>query len=40
MKLTMPRFNFGEMMEDRVIKAIVVIMLAILLLGPILIINF
>ncbi len=40
MKLTMPHFDFGEMMEDKVLVAIVVIMLAILVLAPILIMYF
>ncbi len=38
MKLTMPHIKIAEMMEDKVIVAIVLIMLAVLILGPILII--
>jgi len=36
----MPHFKFAEMMEDRVITTILVIMLAILILAPILIVYF
>jgi len=39
-KLTMPHFKIAEMMEDKVIVAIFIIMLAVLILGPILIIYF
>ena len=40
MKLTMPHFTISNMMEDKLITAIVVIMLGIIVLTPILMIFF
>lgn len=40
MKLTMPHFKISDMMEDKLVTAIVVIMLAVLILVPILMIYF
>lgn len=40
MKLTMPHIKISDMMEDRLITAIVVVMLAILILAPILMMYF
>lgn len=40
MKLTMPHFKISDMMEDKLVTAIVVIMLAVLILVPILMMYF
>lgn len=40
MKLTMPHFKLAELMEDKVVMAIVIIMLAVLILGSILVMYF
>ncbi len=40
MKLTMPHFDFAELMEDKVVVAIFIIMAVVLLLTPILIMYF
>lgn len=40
MKLTMPQFKLAELMEDKVVMAIVIIMLAVLILGSILVMYF
>lgn len=40
MKLTMPHFKISDMMEDKLITAIVVIMLGILIAAPILMMYF